>query len=60
MKVTIFNGSPRREKRNTHLMVKEFSKGAGLAGAEVENVFLVKKKIRPCRDCFYVLDNNAG
>ncbi|MBC8471530.1 MAG: flavodoxin family protein [Planctomycetes bacterium] len=52
MKVTIFNGSPRGKKGNTHVMVKEFSKGAGQAGAEVENVFLVKKKIRPCRGCF--------
>jgi multimeric flavodoxin WrbA len=52
MKVTIFNGSPRGKKGNTHLMVKEFSKGAVLGRAEVENVFLVKKKIRPCRGCF--------
>jgi multimeric flavodoxin WrbA len=52
MKVTIFNGSPRGKKGNTHLMVKEFSKGAVLGRAEVENIFLVKKKIRPCRGCF--------
>lgn len=52
MKVTIFNGSPRGKKGNTHVMVKEFSKGAGRAGAEVENIFLMKKKIRPCRGCF--------
>ena len=52
MKVTIFNGSPRGKKGNTQVMVKEFSKGARQAGAEVENVFLVKKKIRPCRGCF--------
>ena len=51
MKVTIFNGSPRGKKGNTHFMVKEFSKGAEQAGAEVENIFLVKKKIRPCRGC---------
>jgi multimeric flavodoxin WrbA len=52
MKVTIFNGSPRGKKGNTQVMVKEFSKGVGQAGAEVENIFLVKKKIRPCRGCF--------
>jgi multimeric flavodoxin WrbA len=52
MKITIFNGSPRGKKGNTHFMVKEFSKGAEQAKAEVENVFLVKKKIRPCRGCF--------
>ena len=52
MKVTIFNGSPRGKKGNTHFMVKEFSKGVELGRAEVENVFLAKKKIRPCRGCF--------
>lgn len=52
MKITIFNGSPRAKKGNTHFMVKEFSKGAEQAGAEVENVFLAKKKIHPCRGCF--------
>ncbi len=52
MKITICNGSPRGKKGNTHFMVKEFSKGAELGRAEVENVFLAKKKIRPCRGCF--------
>ena len=52
MKVTIFNGSPRGKKGNTHFMAKEFSKGAEQAGAEVENIFLVKRKINPCRGCF--------
>lgn len=51
MKFTIFNGSPRGKKGNTHFIVKEFSKGVEQAGAEVENIFLVKKKIRPCRGC---------
>jgi FMN-dependent NADH-azoreductase len=52
MKVTIFNGSPRGRKGNTHIMVKEFSKGVEQAGAEVENIFLVKQKIQACRGCF--------
>ncbi len=51
MKVTIFNGSPRGKKGNTHFMVKEFTKGAEQARAEVENIFLVKRKIQPCRGC---------
>jgi len=52
MRITIFNGSPRAENGNTHLMVESFSKGAIQAGAEVENIFLAKNKINPCRGCF--------
>lgn len=52
IRITIFNGSPRGEKSNTHRMVEEFSAGATEAGAEVENVFLVKQQIRECLGCF--------
>lgn len=52
MKITIFNGSPRAENGNTHVMVEAFMKGARKGGAEVENVFLARKEIKPCRGCF--------
>ena len=52
MKITIFNGSPRAEAGNTHIMVGAFIKGARKGGAEVENVFLARKEINPCRGCF--------
>jgi multimeric flavodoxin WrbA len=52
MKIIIFNGSPQAENGNTHFMVEKFTKGAKQGGAEVENVFLAKKDIKPCRGCF--------
>ena len=52
MKITVFNGSPRAMNGNTHIMVREFTKGAGQAGAQVENIFLAANTIKPCRGCF--------
>lgn len=52
MKITVFNGSHRGENGNTHVMVEEFSYGARDVGAEVENIFLIKKEIKPCLSCF--------
>lgn len=52
MKITVFNGSPRGKRGNTHIMVKEFSKGVKKAGGVIENIFLIKKEIKPCLGCF--------
>jgi multimeric flavodoxin WrbA len=52
MKITAFNGSPRGETGNTHIMVESFLKGAKDAGADVENVLLAGKSIRGCTGCF--------
>lgn len=52
MKITVFNSSPRADKSNTNVMVEAFLKGAKGAGADTENVFLARQKIRPCLGCF--------
>jgi multimeric flavodoxin WrbA len=52
MKITIFNGSPRGARGNTHVMVQEFMKGAAEGGAEVENIFLADKRIAECKGCY--------
>jgi multimeric flavodoxin WrbA len=52
MRITAFNGSPKAERGNTHVIVDAFLAGARAAGADTENVFLAKKTIAPCIACY--------
>lgn len=52
MRITVFNGSPRKDRGNTHVMVTQFLAGAQEAGAEVDNVFLCDCEIKPCTACY--------
>ncbi len=52
MKVTIFNGSPRGRRSNTHRIVEPLLEGAAEAGAHTEEVFLAERDIQHCLGCF--------
>lgn len=52
MKITVFNGSPRAEKGNTHIITEAFLRGAASDGAQTETVFLAQKDIHPCTGCY--------
>ena len=58
MKISIFNGSPRKE--NTAAMIEAFREGAEEAGHEVEVLHVGKMKINGCLACEYCHTKGEG
>lgn len=58
MKITILNGSPR--KQNTTAMVEVFAEGAREAGHEVEIIQVGKLSIAGCKACEYCHTKGEG
>lgn len=60
MKITIFNGSPKGARGNTHAMVEAFIRGAQAAGAETDYVLLSKCEIKHCTGCLSCWTRTPG
>jgi hypothetical protein len=52
MKILVFNGSPRKSKGTTDVLLETFIEGAKLSGADVEKHHIVDLEINGCRGCF--------
>jgi len=60
MKILVLNGSPRKEKGNTQILVNYFIKGAESVGANCETVYVSGLNINNCRGCFACWKNTPG
>jgi len=57
MKVTVFNGAPRK-KGYTRELIELFRAGAESAGGDVEVIHLSEKNVKPCIGCFHCWNPN--
>ena len=52
MKLLVFNGSPRKSKGTTDILLEAFIEGAKESGADVEKHHVVDLNLSGCRGCF--------
>jgi len=52
MKLLVFNGSPRKSKGTTDVLLEAFIEGARSSGADIEKHHIVDLDINGCRGCF--------
>lgn len=60
MNVLAINGSPRGKQGNTEKILENFMLGAQQAGAQIETIYLNKKKIAHCKGCFNCWTKTPG
>lgn len=60
MKLLAFNSSPRTKSGATDIVLDRFLEGAKDAGADVEKIYLKKKKINQCVGCFTCWTKTPG
>ncbi|MFX0209479.1 MAG: flavodoxin family protein [Candidatus Hodarchaeota archaeon] len=60
MQVLVFNSSPNQNKGATGAILNPFLDGVKEAGAEVEEIYVHKLAIKPCRGCFTCWTKTPG
>ena len=60
MKIVVINGSPKKDKGNTAMIINPFLEGMKEAGAEVTLFYIKKLNIKRCRGCNMCLSKTPG
>lgn len=60
LRILAFNGSPRIQKGATDIVLNKFLDGAKNAGAEIEKIYLAKKRINRCIGCYTCWTKTPG
>ncbi|MGE5627439.1 MAG: flavodoxin family protein [Solirubrobacterales bacterium] len=60
MKILAVNGSPKGPSGNTDILLQSFLSGAKEAGAEIQMIYIIDKKINHCKGCFSCMQTTPG